>query len=180
LRTALLLVDVLSDFEHENGERLAAAFRDATGALERLIGDARAQALPIIYANDVMGRWSEGRDQVVDRALSGPAGAQMRAVAPRAEDVFVVKPRYSAFDHTPLRLILAADEIERIVLAGTATEMCVTQTAIDGREVGLKVTVVPQACASADERMAKVALEYLERVAGVFLEDGIPGDARPG
>jgi hypothetical protein len=39
------------------------------------------------------------------------------------------------------------------------------------------VTVVPGACASVDERMAQVALEYLEQVAGVFLEDGIPEDA---
>jgi len=35
LHTALLLVDALSDFGHENGDRLAAAFRDTTGALER-------------------------------------------------------------------------------------------------------------------------------------------------
>jgi len=180
LRTALLLVDALSNFGHENGDRLAAAFRDTTGALEQLIGDARERALPIVYANDVMGRWSEGRDQVVERALSGPTGEQMRAIAPQAEDVFVVKPRYSAFDHTPLRLVLAGDDIERIVLAGTATEMCVTQTAIDAREVGLKVTVVPRACASADERMAKVALDYLERVAGVFLADAMSDDAEPG
>jgi nicotinamidase-related amidase len=91
--------------------------------------------------------------------------------------VFVVKPRYSAFDHTPLRMILAGADVERIVLAGTATEMCVAQTAIDAREVELKVTVVPRACASVDERMAEIALEYLENVAGVFLEDGMPDDA---
>jgi nicotinamidase-related amidase len=177
MRTALLLVDVLSDFEHDDGERLASAFRAAAPALEGLIGAARSRDLPVIYANDVLGRWSEGRDQVVERALGGPAGEEMRRVAPRPKDVFVVKPRYSAFDHTPLRLILASDDIERIVLAGTATEMCVAQTAIDAREVGLKVTVVPSACASVDDRMAEIAIEYLEKVAGVFLADGMPKDA---
>src|SRR3954451_1400446 len=177
MRTALLLVDVLSDFRHESGGRLAAAFRDATPALEGLIAEARSRELPIVYANDVVGRWSQGRDQVVERALAGPAGAEMRRVAPRPEDVFVVKPRYSAFDHTPVRLILAGADIERIVLAGTATEMCVAQTAIDAREVGLKVTVVPRACASVDDRMAEIAVEYLEHVAGAFLADGMPDDA---
>ena len=177
MRTALLLVDVLSEFDHESGDELAAAFRNAVPALERLIHDARDCGLPIVYANDVVGHWSEGREQVVQRALDGPAGEETRRIAPQPEDVFVVKPRYSAFDHTPVRLILAGEDVERIVLAGTATEMCVAQTAIDAREVGLKVTVVPQACASVDERMAGIALEYLEQVAGVFLERGMPGDA---
>jgi nicotinamidase-related amidase len=177
MRTALLLVDVLSDFEHPQGERLAAAFRDAVPALGEVIGEARSRQMIIVYANDVVGRWTEGREQMVERALTGPAGEAMRQVAPQPQDVFVVKPRYSAFDHTPVRLILASGGIERIVLAGTATEMCVAQTAIDAREVGLKVTVVPRACASIDKRMAEIALEYLEQVAGVFLEDGIPEDA---
>jgi|SRR5947209_4183730 len=180
MRTALLLVDVLSDFEHDDGQRLAAAYRAAVPAMEGLIGDARSRGLLVVYANDVVGRWSDGRDQVVERALAGPAGNDARRIAPRAEDVFVVKPRYSAFDHTPLRLILAGADVERIVLAGTATEMCVAQTAIDAREVELKVTVVPEACASVDGRMAEIALEYLEHVAGVFLEEGMPADAAAG
>jgi nicotinamidase-related amidase len=180
MRTALLLVDVLSDFEHDSGERLAAAYREAVPAIEELIGEARRRGMEIVYANDVVGRWSDGRDQVVERALRGPAGDAARRIAPEADDVFVVKPRYSAFDHTPLRMILAGADVERIVLAGTATEMCVAQTAIDAREVELKVTVVPRACASVDERMAEIALEYLENVAGVFLEDGMPDDATAG
>jgi len=177
MRTALLLVDVLSDFAHDDGDRLADAFRRAAPALDALIEQSRSRELPVVYANDVVGRWSDGRDQVVERALAGPAGEQARRIAPRPQDVFVVKPRYSAFDHTPLRLILAGWDVERIVLAGTATEMCVAQTAIDAREVGLKVTVVPPACASVDDRMAEIALEYLENVAGTFLADGMPSDA---
>ena len=54
----------------------------------------------------------------------------------------MVKPRYSAFDHTPVRLILAGRGIQRIALSGTATERCVAQTAIDARQVGLKVTAI--------------------------------------
>src|SRR5512133_2903780 len=98
MRTALLLVDVLSDFEHDSGERLAAAYREAVPAMEELIGEARRRGLQIVYANDVVGRWSDGRDQVVERALRGPAGDATRRIAPEADDVFVVKPRYSAFD----------------------------------------------------------------------------------
>jgi nicotinamidase-related amidase len=51
-----------------------------------------------------------------------------------------------------------------------ATEMCVTQTAITARELGFKVTVLAGACACVDERLERIALEYLRQVAGVFVE----------
>jgi nicotinamidase-related amidase len=94
----------------------------------------------------------------------------VEAVAPREGDRFVVKPRYSAFDHTPLELILRELEVERILLAGAATEGCVVQTAIDGRELGFKITVLADACASPHERLEQVALTYLEEVVGAQVE----------
>jgi ferritin-like metal-binding protein YciE len=62
---------------------------------------------------------------------------------PRPDDRLAVKPRYSAFDSTPLALNLRELAIERIVLAGMSTEGCVAQTAIASKEEGFKVTVVP-------------------------------------
>ena len=37
-----------------------------------------------------------------------------------------------------------------MLLAGAATEMCIVQTAIDAREIGLKVTILASACATVD------------------------------
>jgi nicotinamidase/pyrazinamidase len=61
-------------------------------------------------------------------------------------------------------------EVDHIVLAGAATEMCVAQTAIDARKLGLNVTVAEAACAPVDRRNAQIALDYLENVAGVRLD----------
>jgi nicotinamidase-related amidase len=61
--------------------------------------------------------------------------------------------------------------VERILLAGTATEACVVQTAIDGREVGFKVSVLVGARATVDERLERIALEYLQEVVGVRVAD---------
>jgi len=91
-------------------------------------------------------------------------------VAPREGEALALKPRYSAFDLTPLPLLLEQLGAERLLMAGTATEMCVTQSAIDARELGYKVTVIPDACASVDDDMARTALAYLERVVGVWME----------
>jgi nicotinamidase-related amidase len=168
---ALLLVDVINDFRHEDGEKLLASFRERHGALLAAIDRARAAEIPVLYANDNRGVWDGDRGRLVADAVErGLGGELVQAIAPQEGDRFVVKPRYSAFDHTPLELILRDLEVERILLAGTATEGCVVQTAIDGRELGFKITVLTDACASPDERLQDVALTYLEEVVGARLE----------
>ena len=44
------------------------------------------------------------------------------------------------------------------------------QTAIAARERGFKVSVLVDACATVDERMERISLEYVENVVGARLE----------
>jgi nicotinamidase-related amidase len=173
VKDALVLVDVINDFDHDDGERLLRSFRERHAGLVRAIERARAAGIPIVYANDNVGVWDGDAPGLVRHAVeAGRGGSLVAAIAPRSGDRFVVKPRYSAFDRTPLELLLEELEVERILLAGTATEMCVAQTAIDGRELGFKVSVLVDACASVDERNERISLEYLENVVGARLERG--------
>jgi nicotinamidase-related amidase len=166
---ALVVVDAISDFRHEDGEVLAQSFTDIAPRLAVAITAARASGTPVIYVNDARGHWDGDRRALVARALAGRAPDAVAAVAPQPGDRVLYKPRYSAFDSTPLALVLEELEIDRIVLAGTATEMCVAQTAIQGRERGLAVSVLRDACADIDEDGAAIAVEYLARVTGSFV-----------
>jgi nicotinamidase-related amidase len=170
VRDALLIVDVFQDFEHEDGDSLLRSFRARQPALVRALGDARASGVPVVYANDSHGVWDGDAPRLVRTAAEGRGGSLLQALAPREGDRFVVKPRYSAFDHTPLEIILRHLDIERILLAGAATEMCVIQTAIDAKEEGFKVTILADACATADESIEQLAFEYAEKVVGAFVE----------
>ncbi len=172
MNDALLLVDVIDDFRHEDGETLLASFRERQPALVTALDDARGR-IPVVYANDMRGRWdSDAPGFSVDVCEHGLGGELVAAVAPRRGDVFVFKPRYSAFDSTPLSILLDELEIERLLLAGNATEMCVTQTAIAARELGYKVTVLAGCCATLDPELERIALRYLERVVGARVERG--------
>ena len=170
MRDALLLIDVINTFEHEDGERLLESFRARHRGLVRALERARSDDVPVIYANDNVGVWDGDAPGLVRKAVVGPGGELVAAIAPREGDLFVIKPRYSAFDHTPLELLLRDLEIERLLLAGTATEMCVVQTAIAARERGFKVSVLVDACATVDERMERISLDYAENVVGARLE----------
>jgi nicotinamidase-related amidase len=169
VRDALLLVDVVQGFEHEDAEELLASFRARHAGFVRALEQARSDGIPVVYANDNFGVWDGDAPRLVREALEGPGGELVRRIAPREGETFVVKPRYSAFDHTPLDLILRELEVERVLLGGLSTEGCVAQTAIAARELGFKVSVLAEACASVDEQLERVALEYLEAVAGAFV-----------
>lgn len=174
MRDAFVLVDVVQTFEHEDGERLLESFRARHGGFVEALERARADGLPVIYANDNFGVWDGDAPRLLRQALEGRGGELVEAIAPREGETFVVKPRYSAFDHTPLELILRELEIERLLLSGMSTEGCVAQSAIGARELGFKVTVVEQACATVDERVERVAFDYLEQVAGAFVQRAEP------
>jgi nicotinamidase-related amidase len=172
MNDVLLLVDVIDDFTHEDGDALLESFRTRQPALVRAIRDARNE-VPIVYANDMRGRWdSDVSGFIADVLADGRGGNLVAEVAPQRGDRFVFKPRYSAFDSTPLEILLEQLGIERILLAGNATEMCVTQTAIAARELGFKVTVLADCCATLDPHLEDIALQYLERVVGVRVSRG--------
>ena len=122
MKDVLLLVDVVNDFEHEDGEKLLESFRERHDGLVRAVESARAGKTPVVYANDNFGVWDGDAQRLVRQALEGRGAELVEAIAPLDDDSFVVKPRYSAFDHTPLVLILRELEIERILLAAGADE----------------------------------------------------------
>src|SRR4051812_1611200 len=168
MKDALLLVDAINTFEHEDGERLLASFRERLPGFRRALDDARGRGVPVVYANDAQGRWSDAPALVRD-AIAAQGGDVMREVAPEPGDPVVLKARYSAFDHTPLVLLLQDLEVERLLLAGGATERCLVQTAIDARELGFKVTILTDACATVDEELEQLSFRYAEEVVGVYL-----------
>jgi nicotinamidase-related amidase len=174
VETALLLVDVVKDFEHEDGERLLASFRDRHPALLAALREARATGLMVVYANDSDEPWDSDAPGLVRRALGGRGGDLVAAVAPLPGETVVLKPRYSAFDATPLASLLEEAGVGRLLLAGTATEMCVFQTAADALRLGLEVEIRADACATVDERHESLALAYLEEVLGVTVSRGPP------
>lgn len=164
---ALLLVDVIKDFEHEDGDRLLESFRKRHRRLVAVVEQARTSGTSLFYANDSGGSWGPDTSALVRRALAGKGGELVSAVAPRPEDVLVLKPRYSGFDDTPLASILREGGITQLAIAGTATEMCVFQTATDALRLGFEVSVEADACATVDEEDEALALDYLERVLNV-------------
>jgi nicotinamidase-related amidase len=170
VRDALLVVDIFQRFDHHDGDALLASLRERLPGLRAALERARADETPVIYVNDAGFRWDSNAPALVEDALAGQGGDVLGEVVPQPGEMFLLKPRYSVFDHTPLELILAELGVERLLLAGAATEMCVIQSAIDARENGLLVSILADACATTDEDLERLSFEYAERVVGARVE----------
>lgn len=178
MRDALVLIDVVKRFEHEDGEALLASFRERIAGFEEALRRARAVGIPVVYVNDDAGRWDSDAPALLRLALEGRGGDVVARVAPREGERFLLKPRYSAFDHTPLVLLLRELGVERVLLGGTVTERCVVQSAIDARELGFKVTIVADACAAVDEELERLSLRYAEEVVGAWISRAVELELR--
>jgi nicotinamidase-related amidase len=164
---ALLLVDVLKDFRHEDGDALLASFRGRHDHLVSALEEARSGGITVVYANDGAGKWDSPEDLVRAAIEDGRAGDLIAAIAPRNGEPVFLKDAYSAFEAAGLPERLAERGVERVTVAGAATEMCVFQTALDARRAGFEVLVRGDASASVDARNEEIALAYLERVLGL-------------
>src|SRR5262245_49623581 len=104
MKDALLVIDVVSRFEHEAGERLIASFRECLDDLRTAIARSRERGIPVVFVNDHHGRWDDNVPRLLRDAQAGPGGDVAAALTPAGGEPFILKPRYSAFDHTALEL----------------------------------------------------------------------------
>lgn len=149
-RSALLIVDMVSDWRFPDGERLlprALAIAPRIAALKRRC---RAAGWPTIYANDNRGRWRSDLRRLVAESIEagGRAARLTQLLAPDGDDYFVIKPRHSAFHATPLEFLLGHLGVRRLVVTGVATDQCVLATVADAHMREFAVAV-PRDCVAA-------------------------------
>jgi nicotinamidase-related amidase len=166
-RTALLLVDVLQRFPGGVGGELHREMRAALPEIAALRRRARSLRIPIIYVNDQEGRWLSSREALIARAARGARGDVARALRPAARDLLVLKPGRSGFHQSPLEAILEAFGVRRVVIAGTATDVCVLATAQDAVLRKLRVAVPSDTTVTVDAARRAAALELMANTMAV-------------
>jgi nicotinamidase-related amidase len=164
-RTALIVVDMLNHYEHEDADKLARSVERVLPPLRELIERARRAGDDVLrmYVNDNHGDWESSRDELIQTALNGSRPDLVEPIVPSDEDLFVAKTRHSIFYATPIEYILGQEEVDQIVLAGQVTEQCILYSALDAYIRHLDVAVPRNAVAHILEDLADAALRMMER-----------------
>ncbi|MEU6523405.1 isochorismatase family cysteine hydrolase [Streptomyces sp. NPDC046924] len=163
---ALVVVDMINTYEHEDAELLVPSARRVVPVLAELIGRAREAGVPVVYANDNFGLWRSHQGELVDTALAGPHADLIEPIMPDDESLFVVKARHSVFYETPLSYLLWRLGVGHVVLSGQVTEQCILYSALDAHIRHLQVTVPRDAVACIHPHLESAALEMMERNMG--------------
>ncbi|HEY5704140.1 MAG TPA: isochorismatase family cysteine hydrolase [Terrimicrobiaceae bacterium] len=160
---ALVLIDVINDFDFPQAEALLRFAMPAAKRIAALKDRAKRSKVPAIYANDNFGRWrSDFRQQIAHCLKTNRPGRDIvELLRPSDDDYFVLKPMHSGFFSTTLDVLLERLGVRRLILVGFAADICVLYTANDAYMRDFKVVVPSDCVASETKRQYRFALDHI-------------------
>lgn len=190
-KTSALLV---MDFQTGIVEMIASGQKELLERTAALLGAARQSGMRVVHVvvgfragyPEVSARnASFGPIRESGRFAEGSAGTEVHAaVAPKPGEVVVTKHRVSAFAGTDLDMILRANGVETLVLAGIATSGVVLSTVRHAADADYRIVVVEDCCADRDPEVHRVLMEKVfarqatvmkaEEVVGALVEGQFP------
>jgi nicotinamidase-related amidase len=162
--SALLIIDVINNFEFEHGKILAEKTLHIVSPLKGLKDYFKKEQLPVIYVNDHYNLWQANLDKIILKCQNPLSEKILQELSPCEDDYFLIKPKHSAFYGTALHTLLNQLHVNTLVLTGIAGNICVLFTANDAymREYQL---IIPRDCmASVDDQDQTYALTMMENV----------------
>jgi nicotinamidase-related amidase len=162
----LLIIDMISDFEFEDGEKLFANAEPIAENIARLRKKAKKAGVPVVYVNDNFGKWQSDFKKLLSHCLDENVrgSSVVRLLEPEDDDYFVLKPKHSGFFSTTLDVLLEYLGAETLILTGVATNICVLFTANDAYMRDFEL-VVPADCVAANlTEQSDLTLEFLEKI----------------
>jgi nicotinamidase-related amidase len=160
-RTALVVVDVLNPYDHEDADPLARSMADVVAQVAELVRRARDDGHPVIYVNDNYGHWNSSSGELLEAALQGRHPELVEPLRPPRDVSFVIKARHSIFYETPMEYLLRELGASRIMLCGQVTEQCILYSALDAYVRDLRVAVPLDGVAHIDPELADAALRMM-------------------
>ena len=153
-RAAVLVVDVQPLFT----QGIEPPADQVLPALKRFLAAARTAKVLRVFirwmrAEVPDGRWTalwqeqHGAEVLQLAAPDSPAIVFSPGFEPEADDLIVIKGRYSAFQGTSLAAQLRLRGIETVIVAGLTTAVCVSSTARDAFQLDFHTITLSDCCA---------------------------------
>jgi nicotinamidase-related amidase len=137
--SALILIDCQNTYRE--GIMQLTGVEEAIVEAQKLLKLARELNIPVIHIQHDAG-------EATPYDVHSKIGAISDEVAPKNDEVVITKNYPNAFHNTPLDEVLKSQGINKIILAGFMTHMCVNSTAHGGFNLGYSPTVVASATAT--------------------------------
>lgn len=170
-KTALLVIDVQNTYLTESEVALererwapfmARMHETVIPNIQRLIHASRAKGMDVLFAR-IACQTQDGRDRSLSQRKPGFNNLLLPknnwesqivdALAPKPEEIVVLKTTDSALTGTNLRLILTNLGIQHVICVGIFTDQCVSSTVRSLADESFDVIVCHDACAAATDAL---------------------------
>ncbi len=143
-KTALLLIDLQNDY-FEGGKWPLQGIDQAAGKAAELLTAFRAQSLPVIFVRH------EFEQPEAPFFAPGSEGAAFHdSLQPRPGESQVLKHKANSFQDTELKPLLDGAGIERLVICGAMSHMCIDAATRTAADMGYDCVLAEDACATRD------------------------------
>ena len=144
MNNALLLIDFQNDY-FSGGKMELVGIDEAAANAQKLLNEFRKSQLPVIHIQHISSRPG------ATFFLPDTDGAKIhRTVAPRDHEMVVVKNFPNSFRATALLEILQEKKIDKLVICGAMSHMCIDATTRAAFDLGFTCRVAEDACATKD------------------------------
>jgi len=162
MTAAILVIDIVND-TLKRDTYLSRAIRGYLPALNQFLAQARQAGHRIVFCTDSF-RESDPlfQGRMKPYSIEGTRGAEVAAeIIQGPDDVWLPKPRWSAFFKTDLDRRLRQWGVTTVAVAGVTTHYCVLSTAMDAFAHDFKTVILKDLCASFSGEVHNTALENL-------------------
>lgn len=161
-KPALLIIDMVKDnFVDEKRLSVTLSAKQTIDPINHLIENFREHQWPVVFSTDAFHKDDfifTGR--MKPHSIAGTTGAEViDALDKKAQDLWLPKPRFSAFFNTDLNEWLKDREITLCAVAGIATNFCVLTTAMDALCHDFKAVILEDCSAAFSEKIHQQTLD---------------------
>ena len=174
--SALVVIDLQNDFCDKEGVhgRRGSDLRWVQAVIPpagQMVEAARDAQVPVIFVRTHHDAWGsspkhymrDSPDGVLHHLEPGAWGSEFYGLQPGPDDYVLTKRRYSAFFGTELDVILRNLRVQRLLVAGVATNVCVDTTVRDACMRDFDVAVVRDCVAAYSSDAHEASLANIDR-----------------
>jgi len=157
-----LIIDMVKDnLDESRPVPITPLARKLFDPINRLAKAFRNASWPVVFATDAFAKGDFiFRGKMKPHSLAGTTGAAPADELDRQpEDLWLPKPRFSAFFRTGLEDWLKAREVTLCAVAGITTNFCVLTTAMDALCCDFKTVILEDCTAAATESIHRQTLD---------------------
>ena len=165
-RPAFLIIDMLKDnFEKNKGLPITPLAKQIISPINSVINIFRRESWPIVFSTDAFKKEDFiFKGHMKPHSLAGSEGAKViDKLDFKKEDLWLPKPRFSAFFKTGVDLWLRKKEVTLCAVAGIATNFCALTTALVAICYNFKTVLIEDCTAASSESIHHKILDIYRR-----------------